>query len=207
MGVTNDDEIPVKELESSIPPTLKDKFEPSYDHIIPDMTVPDKDHSIPEHISDPSEIEYVHQPTIIAVDKNGVFIGKYVRTDIPPDTFPVTVDTDSAFRIWNFEKQEWGENNPPPPTSVSKKKFFIVLKDNGFMSQAEILAFYGRGEFPTVIKESFDFMIPAERENEEIELMTESEIQRNSLLVECLGKSKKLSSTQLDQLFMKCLSK
>jgi hypothetical protein len=63
MGVTNDDEIPVKELESSIPPTLKDKFEPSYDHIIPDMTVPDKDHSIPEHISDPSEIEYVYHNT------------------------------------------------------------------------------------------------------------------------------------------------
>ena len=187
-------------LESVEPFKEVDEFTPLYDH---EKSVSESSQIAEIPISQPIMIQDT-SPTIIAVDSDGKYVGKFIGSDIPPGTFPVSVDTDSAYRVWNFEKQEWGDLVIAPPF-VLKKSFVTVLRDEGFISQTETIGFLARGEFPVVFKKSFDFMTQDERNSVEVDLVTEAEISSDSLFIQCFMKSQKLSKDQLDRLLVKCL--
>lgn len=144
--------------------------------------------------------------TVIAVDKDGRFVGKFTGVELPPNTFPVTVDTDSAFRIWNFDTQIWGDIQVPVPTFVLKKPLVMMLRDLGFLSQIETLSFLARGDFPSAFMKAFEFMSQRVRDDAEIDLVIESTVLRDSPFIGCFIKAHKLSSSAMDQIFIDCSS-
>ena len=136
--------------------------------------------------------------TIIAIDGEGNYIGKYTGCPIPEGTFPVSVDTDSAFRVWNFKTETWGEIDLPLPNKISKKLFVIKLRDEKIITQEEAIAFLGSYKFPTIFLDVLSkIQSTKERNDIELDLITENELVVSGVFITTLFKTLKYTKTQI----------